>query len=137
MANANVANVRSKGGNVVVAFEDGHSVIFVPNSNGWNSPDPVCNEEIRLVHKGELVVTFFSPRQRPVNKEGEGSSKFGFQPTEATSYTLERISEYFGDAYAHIAHRFGTEGKLGDEWNTVYRSSYDIQAIALGEHSLP
>ncbi len=135
MPNATQVKTSSWGGNVVVSFDDGHTVTFYPNQGGWD--EPATNEEIRLTDSsGQAIIRFYSPGQRPVNcRHPKPAAPFGFGPLKRAGYTAEQIRQYFTAARDYAAELFGRGEKTG-EWHVVNRSCGDIDRIGSGEEPL-
>ena len=123
-----VSRVRANDGVVIVSFQDGHQATFVENFGGWGQPTTL--ERIWLEAGRQTVAMFHSGRQNPINYR-----PFGFVKL-ASGYTVERVTEYWKAAHAHVAAAF-REDRLTDAWRILCLGHQDIEELEAGRWPAP
>lgn len=103
-----VTEIKCQDDNVIVQFDDGHRLTFVPYSHGFGYSVEGLRG-LRLEKDGEAVCIYYARLHRT-----------GPQPDEhklallADGYTQQRVSEYWNEARAETERRFRPGGWMAD-----------------------
>lgn len=126
---------------VVVHFDDGHAVSFMPAyDSGPRSGDPVSIAQLKIENPAEEpIAKFFSPFQSPIvarNISGNGP-EYGFQPLLQPYLSLEEIVDYLRKAQAYVGAAFTANRRFAEHVNIVHLAHHEISRIAAGDFELP
>lgn len=120
---------------VVVTFDDGRLVSFMPAYGGHG--DPVSIAQLKIENADEQpVAKFFSPYQYPLSTPS--APAFGWQPTILPYLTLEQIVDYLTKAQAYVGSAFAEKPRrYAHHVNIVSLADNEIRRICNGEYPLP